>query len=146
MPCWWPSFQVNRMPYFPTGSTSVGRAKALKIGSVPATGLSGSPGWRLSFPRSSSHSAQGQASRRKTKLYELRWPSFHSTSMPEPVLLLTLTDFGSATCSMTVCPPRGPKPSIAENRRARDALHNAHRARIAKLLLTHKVDSSESHT
>src|SRR5271165_5166339 len=85
MPCWWPSFQVNRMPYFPTGSTSVGRARALKIGSVPATGLSGSPGSRPSFPRSSSHSAQGQASRRKTKLYELRWPSFHSMSMPVPV-------------------------------------------------------------
>src|SRR5271157_4645631 len=117
MPCWWPSFQVNRIPYLPTGSTSVGRARALKIGSVPATGFSGSPGWRPSLSRSSWHNAQGQASRKKTKVYELRWPSFHSMSIPLPVVLLTLTDLGSATASivlMSVAILEGPHSSIAE--------------------------------
>src|SRR5664279_762331 len=88
------------MPYLPTGSTSVGRASALNIGNAPATGFKGSPGWRPSLSRSSSHSAHGQASRRNTKLYALRWPSFHSMSIPVPAVLLTLTDLGSATSSM----------------------------------------------
>src|SRR5450755_1797715 len=88
------------MPYLPTGSTSVGRASALNIGSAPAMGFRGSPGWRPSLSRSSWQSAQGQASRRKTKLNALRWPSFHSMSMPVPAVLLTLTDLGSATSSI----------------------------------------------
>src|SRR5450755_1689594 len=88
------------MPYLPTGSTSVGRASALNIGSAPAMGFRGSPGWRPSLSRSSWQSAQGQASRRKTKLNALRWPSFHSMFMPVPAVLLTLTDLGSATSSI----------------------------------------------
>src|SRR5271165_2429522 len=115
MPCRWPSFQVKRMAYLPTGSTSVGFARALNMGNWPAIGLIGSPGWRPSFPRSSLHSAHGHALRRNGKVYELRWPSFHSISMPVPEVTFTLTDFGSAVGNIGTLPAGlGLLTSIAE--------------------------------
>ena len=46
----------------------------------PAIGLMGSPGWRPSFSRSSLHSAQGQASRRRESCR--RWRARPSTRSP----------------------------------------------------------------
>src|SRR5512143_431203 len=65
------------------------------MGSAPGASFSGSPGLRPDFPRSSSQSAHGQASRRNLNVYVDRWPSFHSISSPAPVVTCTFTDFGS---------------------------------------------------
>jgi hypothetical protein len=52
------------MAYFPIGSAESGFAAALNIGSSPGFDFGASPGNRPDFPRSSSHNAQGQASRK----------------------------------------------------------------------------------
>src|SRR5581483_3886187 len=96
MPCSCPSFQVKRMAYLPTPAASTGLGAGLNTGSVPGLGLTGSPGWRPCWARSSSQRAQGHASRKYGKVYELRWPSFHSMSMPVPAVKFTCTDRGSA--------------------------------------------------
>jgi hypothetical protein len=52
------------MAYLPIGSAESGLAAGLNIGKAPGAALGGSPGERPVFDRSSSHNAQGQASRR----------------------------------------------------------------------------------
>src|ERR1700674_1533096 len=70
------------------------------MGSAPAAGFGGSPGCWWVLDRSSSHSAQGHASRRNGNGKWDVWPPFHSISTPVPVVKLTFTDFGSATAAM----------------------------------------------
>lgn len=52
------------MAYLPTPSAERGLAVGLKMSRAPAAAFAGSPGRRPALPRSSSHMAQGQASRR----------------------------------------------------------------------------------
>src|SRR5437868_210580 len=94
MPVWCPSFQLNEMAYLPTGVTSLGRMGSLYMGSAAAFFLGASPIAAPVFSRSSSHVAQGQASRRYWKEYALLWPSSQSISMPVPVVFSTRTAVG----------------------------------------------------
>src|SRR6266851_704393 len=66
------------------------------MGNSPGLVCGGSPGWRSVLLRSSSHSAHGQASRRKGNGYREKCLSFHSISTPVPAVKCTLTDLGSA--------------------------------------------------
>ena len=52
------------MAYFPTPSADMGLALGLKMSNAPGATVAGSPGLRPVLPRSSSHMAQGHASRR----------------------------------------------------------------------------------
>ena len=56
------------MAYLPTPSAETGFAAGLKMTNWPGGVPAGSPGRRPALPRSSSHMAQGQASRKYTKL------------------------------------------------------------------------------
>src|SRR5437660_903434 len=95
MPSSWPSFHLNFSAYLPTGSADTGFALGLNMGNSPDLVCGGSPGWRPVLLRSSSHSAHGQALRRKGNGYWERCLSFHSISTPVPAVKCTLTDFGS---------------------------------------------------
>src|SRR5437667_11798528 len=96
MPSSWPSFHLNFRAYLPTGSAETGFAVGLNMGNSPDFGCGGAPGSRPVLLRSSSHRAQGQASRRKGNVYWERCPSLHSISTPIPEVRWTLTDLGSA--------------------------------------------------
>src|SRR5579859_4986320 len=84
------------MAYLPTPSAANGFTAALYIGNSPGFATGGCPGSRCDLVRSSSHKAQGQASRRKGKEYFERCPSFHSISTPVPSFRCTFTALGSA--------------------------------------------------
>ena len=84
------------MAYLPTASAESGFIAGLNMGSTLGAASGDSPGARPVLPRSSSHRAQGQASRRNRNEWCDRCPSFHSMSTPVPVVRFTLTDFGSA--------------------------------------------------
>jgi hypothetical protein len=99
IPLLWPSFQWKLIAYFPTGSTSSGRAGSLYMGSAPGFAFAGWPIFLPEPSRSSLHVAQGHASRSQVKEYWLWCPSFHSISMPFPVLFCTFTDFGSVAAT-----------------------------------------------
>jgi len=87
---------LNLSAYLPTGSAETGFAAALNMGNSPGFDCGESPGSRPVLLRSSSHSAHGQASRRKGNVYWERCPPFHSISTPVPEFSWTFTDFGSA--------------------------------------------------
>ena len=58
----------------------------LNMGKAPGASFAASPGLRPALVRSSSQSAHGQASRKNANVYTERCPSFHSISIPVPVV------------------------------------------------------------
>src|SRR5208283_666027 len=88
-------FHENLKAYFPTASADTALTAGLNIGKAPGASFGASPALRPAFDRSSSQSAQGQASRKNANVDPDRCPSFHSLPIPRPVVKRITTDLGS---------------------------------------------------